>query len=101
MAEWEIEIQRLSGAVQGGPVCPPEKQTPTAFNTGMVLDGWVTAFAFSQDERFLEAGRRAADWLISDLDDEGYFRTNGQFVEPGLVKTYNVLCAWALHRLGE
>jgi hypothetical protein len=101
MAEWETEIQMPSGAVQGGPVCPPEKQTPTAFNTGMVLDGWVTAFAFSQDERFLRAGRHAADWLISDLDDEGYFRTNGQFVEPGLVKTYNVLCAWALHRLGE
>jgi hypothetical protein len=101
MAEWETEIQMTSGAVQGGPVCPPEKQTPTAFNTGMVLDGWVTAYHFNQDARFLKAGRRAADWLVSDLDDEGYFRTNGQFVAPGLIKTYNVLCAWALHRLGE
>jgi len=101
MAEWEIEIQMPSGAVQGGPVCAPDKQTPTAFNTGMVLDGWVTAYHFNHDTRFLEAGRRAADWLISDLDGEGYFRTNGQFVAPGLIKTYNVLCAWALHRLGE
>ena len=101
MAEWEAEIQMPSGAVQGGPVCPPEKQTPTAFNTGMVLDGWVTAFHFSHDKRFLEAGRRAADWLTSDLDAGGYFKTNGQFVAPGSIKTYNVLCAWALHRLGE
>lgn len=101
MAEWEVAIQMSTGAVQGGPVCPPEKQTPTAFNTGMVLDGWVTAFHFSKDQRFLAAGRRAADWLAADLDAEGYFRTNGQFVEPGLVKTYNVLCAWALHRFGE
>jgi len=101
MAEWEIAIQMPSGSVQGGPVCPPEKQTPTAFNTGMVLDGWVSAFHAAGHPRFLEAGRRAADWLVSDLDAEGYFRTNGQFVAPGLVKTYNVLCAWALHRLGE
>ena len=101
MAEWEIETQMPSGAVQGGPVCPPEKQTPTAFNTGMVLDGWVSAYNFNHDIRFLEAARRAADWLVSDLDGEGYFRTNGQFVAPGLIKTYNVLCAWAMHRLGD
>ncbi len=101
MAEWETEIQMRSGAVQGGPICPPEKQTPTAFNTGMVLDGWVTAFHFSQDLRFLEAARRAANWLVSDLNEAGYFQTNGQFVAPGLIKTYNVLCAWALYRLGE
>ena len=44
MANWEIDVQMPSGAVQGGPVCPPEKQTPTAFNTGMVLDGWISAF---------------------------------------------------------
>jgi hypothetical protein len=33
MAHWETDIQMQSGAVQGGPVCTPEKQTPTAFNT--------------------------------------------------------------------
>lgn len=101
MAEWETEIQMPSGAVQGGPVCPPDKQTPTAFNTGMVLDGWLTAYHFNHDIRFLQAARRAGDWLVADLTADGYFRTNGQFVAPGLIKTYNVLCAWALHRLGE
>src|SRR5262249_6508889 len=43
MAEWEAEIQMPSGAVQGGQICPPEKRTAAAFNTGMVLDGWCSA----------------------------------------------------------
>ena len=101
MAHWEADIQMPSGAVQGGPVCSPEKQTPCAFNTGMVLDGWVSAYEFQPQPRILEAARRAADWLVSDVDAAGYFRTNGQFVAPGLIKTYNVLCAWAIFRLGE
>jgi hypothetical protein len=101
MADWEVDIQMPSGAVQGGPTCPPEEQTPCAFNTGMVLDGWVSAYTFRKDERILNAARRAADWLAADVTDEGYFRTNGQFVEPGLIKTYNVLCAWSIYRLGE
>jgi hypothetical protein len=101
MAHWEADIQMPSGAVQGGPVCSPEKQTPCAFNTGMVLDGWVSAYVFRKENRILEAARRAADWLVADVSDESYFRTNGQFVEPGLIKTYNVLCSWAIYRLGE
>lgn len=101
MANWEADIQMPTGAVQGGPVCSPEKQTPCAFNTGMVLDGWVSAYQFQNDDRILQAACRAADWLVSDISDEGYFRTNGQFVAPGLIKTYNVLCSWAIYRLGE
>src|SRR3990167_1326772 len=45
MAAWEIAVQMPSGAVQGGPVCTPERQTAAAFNTGMVLDGWCSAYA--------------------------------------------------------
>jgi hypothetical protein len=101
MANWEADIQMPTGAVQGGPVCPPDKQTPCAFNTGMVLDGLVSAYQFKNEDRILGAAQRAAEWLVSDINDQGYFRTNGQFVAPGLIKTYNVLCSWALYRLGE
>lgn len=100
MARWEVEIQMPCGSVQGGPVCPPEKRTPCAFNTGMVLDGWSAAYRSSGDLGFLEAGRRAAEFLIYDLTDEGYFRTNGEFVTSEKIKTYNCLCAWPLHRIG-
>jgi hypothetical protein len=101
MAEWEMAVQMPSGAVQGGPVCPPERQTAAAFNTGMVLDGWCSAYQLFGDERLLHAARRAADFLVDDLDENGYFKTNGAFVSAGEIKTYTCLCAWAIHRFGE
>lgn len=101
MAQWEIEIQMPSGAVQGGPVCPPARQTAATFNTGMVLDGWCSAFRATGSMEFLEAGRRAADFLVGDLDENSYFRTNGDYVSAGEIKTYTCLCAWAMHRFGE
>ena len=100
-ARWEIDIQMDSGAVQGGIVCPPDKQSPAVFNTGMVLQGWSRVYRLTRDPVFLEAGRRASDFLLQDLTDEGYFKTNGQFVTPGTIKTYNCLCAWALFCFGE
>jgi hypothetical protein len=101
MARWEIAVQMPSGAVQGGPVCPPPQQTAAAFNTGMVLDGWCSALRATGGAEFLEAGRRAADFLIGDLDENDYFRTNGAYVSAGEIKTYTCLCAWALYRFGE
>lgn len=101
MAEWEMTVQMPSGAVQGGPVCPPERQTAAAFNTGMVLDGWCSAYAHFADKRFFDAARRAADFLVNDLDEQGYFKTNGAFVSAGEIKTYTCLCAWAVYRFGE
>jgi hypothetical protein len=101
MAHWEISIQMPSGAVQGGPVCLPEKQTPAAFNTGMVLDGWCSAYLASNDMNILDAARRAADFLVADIDENGYFRTNGDYVGLGKIKTYTCLCAWSLYRFGE
>lgn len=101
MAHWEVGIQMASGAVQGGPLCPPDKQMPAAFNTGMVLDGWCSAYAETKDPALLAAARRAADFLVNDIDANGYFRTNGPFVSAGEIKTYTCLCAWAIYRFGE
>lgn len=101
MADWEIGVQMESGAVQGGPVVAPEKQTAAAFNTGMVLDGLCSAYAFKPQDRYLEAARKAARFLAGDLDENGYFRTNGDFVSTGEVKTYTCLCAWAMLRLAR
>lgn len=101
MVDWEIAIQMPSGAVQGGQVCPPEQQTAAAFNTGMVLDGLCSAYLHKPDPKTLEAARRAADFLVNDLDGSYYFKTNGAFVSPGEIKTYTCLCAWAIYRFGN
>ncbi len=101
MALWETEIQMPSGAVQGGPVCPPENQVAAVFNTGMVLQGYTAALKHQHDRRIFTAAQHAADFLLSDLRDDGHFQTHGSFVKQGKIKTYNCLCAWALYRFGE
>lgn len=101
MAHWEVDVQMESGAVQGGAVVPRDRQTPAAFNTGMVLDGWCSAYQASGERRFLDAGLAALRFLIADLDEGGYFKTNGAFVSQGETKTYNCLCAWAMLRMAR
>jgi hypothetical protein len=100
MARWEAEVQMPSGAVQGGKLTSRDKQTPAAFNTGMVLDGFVTVLEERSDPEILRAAERAAQFLAADLNSEGLFVTNGEFVHKEAIKIYNVLCAWALHRFG-
>jgi hypothetical protein len=101
MASWEADIQMPSGAVQGGRLRAPEDQTPSAFNTGMVLHGWARMLAESAVPGIAEAGDKAARFLVDDISEAGYFRTNGEFVSADVVKIYNALCAWALHLFGD
>ena len=101
MAQWEANIQMSSGAVQGGKVTTPDKQSPATFNTGMVLDGFVSVLQEHDDSDILHAAEKAGDFLVKDLDDKGMFKTNGKFVSAKSIKTYNVLCAWAMYRLGK
>src|SRR5262245_14322793 len=70
MALWEADTQMVSGAVQGGKLTTPDKQTPAAFNTGMVLDGLVSVLEERKDPRVLVAAERAANFLADDLRDD-------------------------------
>jgi len=101
MADWEASVQMESGAVQGGPVCPPDQQRAAVFNTGMVLQGLTAVLGDGVSDEVGTAARRAADWLVGDLGDDGHFRTHGPFVSQDRIKTYNCLCAWALYRYGN
>src|SRR5262249_5597247 len=101
MADWEIEVQMPSGAVQGGRVCAPAQQVAAVFNTGMVLQGWSAAYRATGEMRFIEAGTRAADFLFADMGNDGHFRSHGAFVAQDSIKTYNCLCGWALWQFSE
>ncbi len=101
MADWEISIQMPNGAVQGGPLCSAEKQTAASFNTGMVADGWASAYQLTSNEKYLNAAVKAANFLADDMNEDGFFKTNGEFVSKGEVKTYTCLCAWAMYRVGQ
>jgi hypothetical protein len=101
MARWEIDVQMPSGAVQGGMVCPPERQVAAVFNTGMVLQGFTALIGVRRDERLMTAAERAAAFLAADQGPDGHFRSHGAFVTDAKIKTYNCLCAWALYRYAE
>jgi hypothetical protein len=101
MAEWESRVQMASGAVQGGPLCSVQQQVPAVFNTGMVLQGYSTVLTQISDEAIYNSAHRAARFLVDDLGSDGHFKTHGTFVTAAKIKTYNVLCAWALYRFGE
>ncbi|MBF0339972.1 MAG: hypothetical protein HQL95_03300 [Magnetococcales bacterium] len=101
MGRWEAEAQMPSGAVQGGAITTPNQQRPAVFNTGMVLHGFTALMTHESDPQIEQAARRAADFLISDMDADGHLRTHGAFVAAQPIKTYNCLCAWGLHRFGE
>ena len=103
MADWEIEVQMPSGAVQGGTIASPP--SPAIFNTGQVIFGWVAAYRETGDRRYLDALTRAADFLCAEQDEDGAWRRNlSEFCRPR-VKTdsycYNVRTAWALQRAAE
>ncbi len=101
MSRWEMDIQMESGAVQGGRFSHLQPQAASVFNTGMVLKGWSAAYRECHDESFLLAAKKAAAFMLNDLDDDGYFRTHGPFVKQERIKTYNCLCAWSLFCHGE
>jgi hypothetical protein len=105
MAAWECDIQLESGAVQGGTLDPTCLPTPAVFNTGQVMLGWLRAHAETSESRYLEAARRAGDFLVACQGPSGRFETgNSQFARADAT-TYNTRVAWPLcllgHRLGE
>ena len=100
MGDWEIEIQMESGAVMGGRVDAAER-TPAVFNTGIVLLGWSALLTATGEARFRDAGRRAADWLLTVQEPDGSWRKgNSQFARDDAT-VYNAKAAWGLGSFGK
>lgn len=98
MAEWEMDIQMENGAVMGSVVTAP--RTPAVFNTGQVIFGWLESYRRSGDKKYLEAARKAGDFLISVQEKSGAWQKgDSRYAQQGAT-TYNARVAWALIRLG-
>ncbi|HTT67874.1 MAG TPA: hypothetical protein VMF70_07595 [Gemmatimonadales bacterium] len=99
MGDWEIDVQMPCGAVMGGMVTEPP--TPAVFNTGQVLLGWAALARETGAGRFLDAARRAAEWLVGVQEADGNWREgNSRFAHAGAT-VYNVRAAWGLYEVGE
>jgi hypothetical protein len=90
MADWELEIQMPGGAVRGGIGL---NQYPIVFNTGQVILGWTAMYSHDCDPRYLEAIRRAADWLVSVQDEDGKW---SQHTYQGIPHAYHSRVAWPM-----
>lgn len=98
MGEWEVEVQNPDGGVmQGALKTPPGRSI--AFNTGMVIFGWLDLYEQLGTELFLEAAIRAGSWLDATQTPEGTWQ--GEHEHHGIPHAYDARVAWALARLAQ
>lgn len=101
-ARWEIDVQLPSGAVQGSIIGRPI--SPSVFNTGQVMFGWLAAFERTGDGAFADAARHAGRYLTQTLNTDDLWHGLSAFAAQNDA-LYNARTAWALAeagaRLGE
>lgn len=93
MGDWEIDVQLPSGAVRG---LSGINAHPIVFNTGQVVFGWVELARRTGDPRYALAARRAGDWLVEVMDDDGKWSRHIYGTTPTV---YHSRVAWSLHEL--
>ena len=98
MGDWELTVQADDGGIMGGFV-RSDPGPSIAFNTGMVLHGWLDLHDRLRGERHLDAARRAGDFLVRVQDGDGAWR--GRHSYHGIAHAYKSRVAWALIRLAD
>lgn len=93
MANWLLGLQLGNGAFPIGPLWPRWLRTPIVFDTGQIIQGLVRAYQETGNSAYLDAGRRAGDWLVQVQDEDGSWR---RYDYRDVVHTYNARVAWAL-----
>lgn len=94
-ADWEVDIQLPEGGVRAGTL-DADVITPTIFNTGQVLFGWVRAYQEFKDPRYRNALERAANWLLSAQDADGAWRRFPSPFTAHSLNAYNTRTAYGL-----
>ena len=94
IAKWLCTVQNPDGSIAN----PRYGAGGIVFDTGQVLEGYVRAHRETGDPAFLNAARRAGDWLVAVADAEGRW-TRSTF--RGVPHVYNTRTAWPLVALAE
>ena len=96
IGRWLTGVQRPDGGFSGYEV--GIQQQPDVIDTGMILLGFNALIHEGHAEPFTRAGRAAAAFLASSMDDSGCFVRN---MSHDIVHTYNVRAAWGLLAYGH
>jgi uncharacterized protein YyaL (SSP411 family) len=100
-ADWEIDIQLPSGATRAGYEGDPDGfwkhgPVPAAFNTGQVVQGWNRTFIETGEKKYLEAARRAGEFLADCVDERGIFVKGLSPGPSSLTRAYYARAAYGL-----
>lgn len=98
MGDWEIEVQGGDGGIMEGMITQVPKNS-IAFNTGMVMHGWLDLHEATGDQRYLAAAERGGAFLVRHQSPDGAWR--GEHSYAGIPHTYHSRVSWALLRLWE
>jgi hypothetical protein len=88
MADWLLRIQCSDGGWEGG--AEGDRLPPLVFNTGQAVRGLLRTYQETNDGRYLDAARRAADWIVAVQDGDGSWTTANHL---GLKRVYDTYVA--------
>jgi uncharacterized protein YyaL (SSP411 family) len=90
--DWLIDVQ------QNGSIASPifSADDGVVFDTGQVLFGLIQAHRTTGDDKYLQAAKKAGDWLVTVADQQGVWTKSTHL---GVPHVYNVRVAWALLEL--
>ena len=91
IGDWEIAIQAPNGGVLSRPGVPDTR----VFNTGQVILGWCTLFERTNRACYLDAARRAGDYLLGIQEADGTWHRDTYCG----ARTYHARTDWGLLRL--
>ena len=94
-ADWLLDVQFPEGGIPGGTIAT-RPLVPTIFNTGQVVFGWIAAYEETKQQVYLDAARKASEWLVRGMEEDGAWRKHKSTVAHYNVNTYNVRVAWAM-----
>jgi hypothetical protein len=108
LANWEIEVQFDSGAVISGmldvsvPLAEARRRAdPAVFNTGQVIQGWVRAYQETHNVQYIDAAKKAGEWILSMQDGDGVWRRGDSPLVRSDLRVYHARVAWPLLELWQ
>lgn len=93
LGQWLLDIQNADGSWHGG-LHPAKKPGGSVFNTGQILKGMAALYRDSQDQKWLEAGSRGAQWLADGVGSDGLW-PSGDY-QASQTPSYYTHVAWPM-----
>jgi hypothetical protein len=98
LADWEIEVQEDDGGIMQGLFTRGPRHS-IAFNTGMVMHGWLDLWKAEGGDKYLEAAARGGEFLVNNQAADGSWTGNVSYRQ--IPHTYKSRVSWALLRLAD